>query len=81
MIKMELPFSMGRVTSYNSFTCEETIEHPVLEIGSTFSFLKVEIRQWLMNTGKESKFEYDGNNYCLWFETEQDKIVFILRWL
>ena len=80
MIKLELPFSMGRVTSFDLMTHTEIIDHPILSIGSSYACLKEEIRTWMTNTGKDWEFRFDGNNYCIWFETEQEKIVFILRW-
>jgi hypothetical protein len=81
MIKMPLSLSMGKVVSYNPSTCEETIDHPILNVGSSFSFLKAEVRQWMSNRGHKYKFEFDGNEYCLWFETDQDLLLFTLRWL
>ena len=66
----------------DSITFEEIYDHPILEIGSSYSTLKTEIRIWLNeNFGTNWEFTFSGNDYQLWFRTEAHKTWFLIRWL
>ena len=80
MTRFPLPFSMGRVTHFDPFTYEKTIDHPILEIGSSFSNIKPEIELWLQEQfGDRCRNGFDGE-YYIEFDNEQDLIMFALRW-
>lgn len=81
MISIRLPFTMGKIISRDPFTGEEEIDHPVLSIGSSSASLKPEVQQWLHRRRKYWSLGFDGTDYCLWVEAEQDKTLFLLRWL
>ena len=80
-VRMLLPFTMGKVTSANPYTYEHTIEHPVLDISSSFAIVKPEIRQWMVDTFGFCHSGWDCGDYFIDFKTEADKTVFMLRWL
>ncbi len=82
-VRMYLPFSMGKVTHTDPYTFEPIIEHPILDIGSSYSSIKPHIIKWLA----EQHYNVldivgiaDGN-YYIDFRTEEDMIWFKLRWL
>ena len=84
MIKLELPFSMGTET-IDPLTLVAAHDHPILEIGSSYSTLRIDVYDWLVEQhGQRAEggwdFKFDGGNYCLWFKTEADRDWFILRW-
>ena len=79
MIKLPLPFEMGKQGKPDPYTFLQDIDHPILEIGSSSASLKQEIQEWLNSTCKEWRFSYN-NGYALYFVTEQDYMMFILRW-
>lgn len=80
MIKFPMPLSMGANISTDFSTFQTTIEHPFLEVGSSYCCLKEEIRDWVTKTYGKCVFEFDGNDYCLWFDNESDITLFLLRW-
>ena len=82
MIKVPLPFKMGTVVSYDPITFTNAIDHPILNIGSSYSCIKPEILAWLVNNFKEDWiFTFDGTDYCLCFPNEKDATLFTLRWI
>ena len=69
MIKFLLPGSMGKKIAIDPHTF-----HPV-------TALKQEIRDWLDTNFKPSiEFMFDGNEYCLMFNSEKELTLFLLRW-
>jgi hypothetical protein len=81
MIRFPLPFSMGRVTSVDLLTYEQTIDHPILDIGGSFSNIKPEIGIWLREQfGDRCCIGFDNGGNYIEFENEQDVTMFLLRW-
>ena len=80
-VRMLLPFEMGKVTSFNPTTFEETIDHPVLDIGSSWAAVKPEIREWMVDTFGFCHTGFDCGKYFIDFESEADMAWFKLRWL
>lgn len=80
--RLVLPFSMGTYGLVDPFTYEPMIDHPILDIGSSYSSIKVPIQKWLFDTHGD-KFEtgFDGNDYYIDFPTEADLNWFKLKWL
>jgi hypothetical protein len=83
MIKLPIPFSMGTYGEPDPMTFEYEIDHPILNIGSSYSSLKDEVAEWLdANLGKSWSCEWDnyGAEYRMIFESEEDMTLFLLRW-
>jgi len=81
-VRMLLPFNMGKViTDFNAYSYEETIDHPVLDISSSFAIVKPEIRQWMVDTFGFCHSGCDCGKYFIDFRTEADMDWFKLRWL
>ena len=82
MIRLPLPFSMGRVTDFNPQKhYKETIEHPILEIGGSYGQIKYEIQLWLWSqVGDRYQTGRDAGEPYIDFENEQDLTMFLLRW-
>lgn len=81
-VRMYLPFSMGKTIRTDPFTFEPVIEHPILEIGSSYSSVKSHILEWMAEqydirgiVGSEDR------GYYIDFPTEADMVWFKLRWL
>jgi len=67
-LRLPIPFNMGK---------GET-DHPILSIGSSYSALRDDVSTWLdAHTTSGWKFNYDHNEYCLWFEDLNDMNLFI----
>jgi len=83
VIKLPIPFSMGIYSEPDPMTFEYDIDHPFLNIGSSYSSFKDEIKEWLnANLGKKWKCEwsnYEGE-WVMFFESEEDMTLFLLRW-
>lgn len=80
--RLSLPFSMGTYGSVDPDTYEHSINHPVLDIGSSQSWVKTHIQVWLVNHyGHDFTIGFDGNDYYIDFPTEADIAWFKLRWL
>ena len=47
-VRMYLPFSMGKTVNTDPTTLEPVIEHPILNIGSSYSSVKPHIQEWLI---------------------------------
>lgn len=69
---LQIPFSIGCIT-----------EHPILILGSSYSTLREEVKDWLDNIILSWRFEYviDDGCYCLWFWDESDRNKFIHYWV
>ena len=80
MIRFPMPLSMGKFLRTNPFTFEAEHLHPFLDIGSSYSDIKPEIRSWMIKNFGKCDFRMDGEEYCLFFENEKDISVFLLRW-
>ena len=79
MIKIPLPFNIGPVI-VNPVTLEHVWDHPILNIGSSYSSLRPEVNEWLAKTCKSWSFGYNGHTYELRFDKEEDAVMFMLRW-
>ena len=84
-VRMQLFFDMGKVVHTDRFTLEPVIEHPILDIGSSFSRVKQHIFDWLtVRYGVRAVGDMLGfadGEYYIDFPTEADMIWFKLRWL
>ena len=81
---MFLPFSMGTPGVTNPVTFEQDIQHPILNIGSSYSSIKPDIMEWLAatyGTRVQPGFDVDCEEYYIDFPTEADVTWFKLRWL
>ncbi len=85
MIKFYLPFSMGKRGPVNPQTYLQEIDHPVLDIGSSYTILKEEVRQWLNDTYGDDRaqwrFSMATGGYFIEFAQEEYVTAFKLRWL
>ncbi len=82
MIVVPLSFELGKIVGVEPMTQTNVWDHPVLYIGSSYSGLLEEVREWLeANTTAPWKFGFNSRTYELRFESEQDAIAFKLRWL
>ena len=80
--RMLLPFSMGTYGPMDSNTRERPIDHPILDIGSSYACVKEPIMYWLVETYDDNfKIGFDNNDYYIEFLTEADLNWFKLRWL
>lgn len=82
MIKLPIPFSMGTYGEPDPMTFEYEIDHPILNIGSSYSSIKDEVAEWLDATfGERWKCELGQRaEFTMIFETEEDMTLFLLRW-
>lgn len=79
MITVPLSSKMGIVVWENHD--ERVIEHPVLYIGSDYSGLKNEVREWLdQNCRGGWHFDFNQHTYELKFYSQDDAMLFQLRW-
>ena len=80
MIAVPLSFNLGTVVwEHNG---EQVTEHPVLDIGSTYSALKDDVNLWLRRNCQGSyKFGHNQRTYELRFDLQEDATLFVLRWL
>ncbi len=79
--RMMLPFSMGKVVHTDPYTLAPVIEHPILDIGNSYSSVKSHIMDWLIDRyGNCFCVGLDGE-YYIEFPTEKDMLWFKLRWL
>jgi hypothetical protein len=82
MVRLLLPFSMGKEVRTKDKWVDFEYEHPILIIGSSYSSIKQPILEWLVDTyGTDVKTGFDGNEYYIDFPTEADITWFKLRWL
>lgn len=80
--RLLLPFKMGKYGPMDPLTYERKIDHPILDIGSSHSWVKAHIQVWLVNHyGNDITIGFDGNDYYIDFPTEADLNWFKLRWL
>ena len=82
MIKLPIPFSMGTYGEPDPMTFEYEIDHPILNIGSSYSSLKDEVAEWLDATfGERWKCVLSQRaEFTMIFESEEDMTLFLLRW-
>ena len=81
-IVLPLPFNIGKLIHRDLVTFQETIDHPILDIGSSCSGLKEEVIYWLnQNIHSGWKFDYQNHNYCLVFNDSGDYSKFADFWL
>lgn len=82
MIKINLSFKLGKIIWEDQSTFEKVWEHPVLDIGNSYSALKVEVKDWL-NEQCNGAWEFGFNNstYEMRFKSERDALLFKLRWM
>lgn len=83
MIRLYLPFEMGKVVYFNPVSYETEYDHPVLNIGSSHASVKSEICDWMSHNYGYCHTGFDGQTgkYFVAFRTEEDKTNFALRWL
>ncbi len=82
MVRLSLPYSMGRTTVVNPMTFESEYDHPILNIYSSHSSVKQPIMQWCAEIwGNRVSMGFDGDDYYIDFPTEADLNWFKLRWL
>ena len=81
MYIIELPFSMGKMISYNPQTYEYEVDHPILAIGSSSSGLKYEVKVWLDVRCPDYVFGINSSNYFISFPTLEDATAFKLVWI
>jgi len=81
MVRMLLPFTMGNVTDFNKYTYEHTIDHPILQISSSFAIVKPEIRKWVIDTFGFCHSGFDCGDYFIDFKTDEDMALFMMKWL
>ncbi len=80
-VRMSLPISMGKVVHTDPFTLEPEIDHPILDIGSSYSSVKPHILDWLIkHYGNNFSIGIDGE-YYIDFPTEKDLLWFKLKFL
>lgn len=80
--RMLLPFSMGTYGRMDPDTYERPIDHPILDIGSSYSWVKEPIMDWLVETYDDNfKIGFDGIDYYIDFLSEADLTWFKLKWL
>ena len=81
MARLLLPFSMGSQVYAHPDTYEPTIDHPILDIGSSYSGVKTPILEWLQEKyGDTASTGFNGDEYYIDFPTEADITLFMLRW-
>lgn len=80
MIRFPIPFSMEKLSRVDPQTFDPIYIHPFVNIGSSYSSLKPEIREWMLQTFGKCDFKMDNGNYCLFFDKEEDLTLFLLRW-
>lgn len=80
MITIPLPRPKEGRININTFEYEYA-DHPVLEISSSYSTLKYEVRGWLKKQGMEYTFLFEGDYYVIKFLNDKDATMFCLRWL
>lgn len=83
MVRLLLPFSMGKVIYSDPMTFEEHIDHPILSIGSCSANVKQPIWDWLKEQYSDSECSvgFDGSEYYIDFPTEADVTWFKMRWM
>jgi hypothetical protein len=81
-VRLLLPYSMGSEVYVNPMTFEPAIDHPILDIGSSYSSVKQPIMQWCAELwGNRVSMGFNGDDYYIDFPTESDLNWFKLRWL
>lgn len=81
VIKIPLPFRLGKIVGHDKWSQAPIWDHPVLEIGNSYSGLKIEVCEWLdQNCQGNWKFGYNNQTYELRFDLEVDATMFLLRW-
>ena len=81
--RMLLPFTMGKTTHIDPTTYEPVVEHPILDIGSSYSAIKPHIMEWLREHYGDrvsAGFDREQGEYYIDFPTESDVMLFLLRW-
>ena len=83
MIRLYLPFNMRFDPNIDPDTYDGLFDHPILDIGSSSASLQYPIRSWLQDAGRKWAFGFDGQKgeYYLEFSSEEDRTMFLLRWL
>jgi hypothetical protein len=82
MISVILSFEQGKIIGSDPITMTYVWDHPVLDIGSSYSGLLDEVKEWLDTHCEGSwKFGFNRRTYELKFELEKDATLFRLRWL
>lgn len=80
MIKFKIGWGWGN-HHFNTRTYEVDIDHPILDISSSCSAVKPEIREWLMNTLGYCNTIWRDGGHSIYFKTEEDLAIFQLKWL
>lgn len=80
MIKHFFPFSMGKTIRVDPASLEPYIDHPVLDISSSYSCFKFEVEMWMCEKFPKCQLGWDKEHY-IEFETEEQLLEFVLRWL
>lgn len=78
---VKLPFSLAKTVIQNQCTFEtEYIDHPVLEIGSSYSCLRQDVEAWLTENNINYRFYLD-HGYVIEFDSLPDATTFCMRWM
>jgi hypothetical protein len=83
MSKVFLPFDLGTQRFPGDPYLEDIVDHPVLDIGSSYSGLRSDVQAWLSANCDGWHFDcyLGGGEYYLRFRSEEDATAFRLRWL
>lgn len=82
-VRMKLSFSMGKTTHIDPTTYEPVVEHPILDIGSSYSAIKPHIMEWLhehYGARFSAGFDREQGEYYIDLPGESDVTLFLLRW-
>ena len=75
---------MGKVVWQDPLTYMEIIDHPFLNISSSYASLKTEVADWLKDNfglqGTDWDFTFTDGDYVLLFKSEEKKTWFLIRW-
>lgn len=80
---LKLPFHLAESININPITFLPEIQHPILSFSSSSTCLRNDVIQWLIETfGAHSwVFDFNGKDYQLTFNSEEDLTFFKMRWL
>ncbi len=79
MIIFELPIELG-MHRVDPFTFDVVVDHPWLEVGSSYSCLRADLKDWLDKHCVGYRFYCGSKNYCIEFPNLQDLTAFKLVW-
>ena len=69
-----------RILGQHPVTFESELEHPILDISSSYSTLRQPITDWFATKQIDYKFGFDGKGYYIDFYNQQDVALFVLTW-